>query len=106
MRKIWEFNNPLQDGLDYEEVTVSTSIVGPTKTPTGYRHLIIQNEGATIRWMAFPNASSTLTGSVGLTLNSDDYFVYDGQLSYLHFIRDTSATTDSIVRLHYFGVIE
>lgn len=106
MRRIWETNNPLQDGLDYEELIVSTSIVTPTKSPSGYRHLVVQNEGVVVRWLAFPNMATTLTGSVGLTLNSDDYFIYDGKLSYLGFVRDTTASSDSVVRLHYFGVIE
>src|SRR5512146_194756 len=94
----------VQDGLHYEELTVGTTVTGPAEAPAGTRRAMVQVTFAPIRWLALASKGLHPTGSFGLELDDGDYFVYDGPPSDLEFIRDSAATQNAIVRIHYFGV--
>lgn len=92
----------VQKGLAYEEATVSITAVGLPSIPTKQvRRVLIQVQGAPVRYI--PVAGQTPTGSYGLELNDGDYFVYDGDVEDIEFIRDDSAAQDATLRICYFG---
>jgi len=94
------------DGLDAVALTVSTAAVGPaalTFPAHNLRRIVIQTTGKT-RWTAAPGSGNDPTSTFGLLLDTGQTLVYDGPITDLKFIRDTTQATDVTVTLHYFGL--
>jgi len=92
------------DGLDCVALTVSTTSVQPaalTFPAHNLKRVVIQTDQP-VRWVA--SSIDTPTSTFGLKLVAGETLVYDGSITNLKFIRDTSATGDASVTLHYFGL--
>lgn len=91
-------------GKAWTTLTVSTTAVSPvalTFPAHELRRTVIQTSQA-VRWSAVPGSPPTAT--TGLQLKPDFTLVYDGPASDLLFIKDSTASADAAVTLHYFGL--
>lgn len=92
------------DGIDCVTLTVGTAAVGPaalTFPAHNLKRVVIQATDK-IRWTAAASAPPTAT--FGLTLDENSVLVYDGPITNLRFIRDSSTSADVTLTLHYFGL--
>lgn len=92
------------DGLNYEDVPVTTSAVGLTLTERlkkDIRRTVIQPLGGIVRWRS-DGVDPTATS--GMRLNDEDILVYDGDPSKIKFVKDSTSPSNPTLAVHYFGV--
>lgn len=88
----------------YQALTVSTAAVSPTVPLGGCTRFLMTIEGvaatAATRWRADGTAA---TSTVGTYSAPGKDFIFNFEANKLSLIRDTAATTDSIVHFHFLA---
>jgi hypothetical protein len=88
--------------LGFEQLTVGSTVVGPPNLPNvdRTRRIVIQPLGNPLNYR---DDGVDPTGSVGLQIPADSFFVFDGDPSKLRLRTDNSAIGTADVRFGYYG---